>query len=198
MPFQQTLALFKPDLVSSGHSHEVLSIIVNNGLHVICQQTLLLDEERASSFYAEHQGKPFFKNLVNFMTSGPIISLVLAGENAISNWRQLMGHTNIDTAKSESPHSVRALFAQSTTSNAVHGSDSPAAAEREIKFFFPDSPVFIPNKNSSQQMIRDQLSPVLRKALTEMLKSESEITEPIHWLGTYLINSNSIAPTVEE
>ena len=97
-----------------------------------------LSQERAKGFYAEHDGKPFFKDLVSFMTSGPSVLQVLEGENAIARNRELMGSTNPQEAE---PGTIRADFAKSIDANAVHGSDSPASAIREIEFFFSEEQV---------------------------------------------------------
>ena len=97
-----------------------------------------LSQERAKGFYAEHDGKPFFKDLVSFMTSGPVVLQVLEGENAIVRNRELMGSTNPQEAEQGT---IRADFAKSIDANAVHGSDSPASAIREIEFFFSEEQV---------------------------------------------------------
>jgi len=88
-------------------------------------------------FYEEHKGKPFFDSLIEYMSSGPCAALILSKENAIQDWRELMGPTKPDQARIEKPKSIRALFGTDTTRNACHGSDSPKSAEREIAFFFP-------------------------------------------------------------
>ncbi|KAL0244785.1 hypothetical protein GEMRC1_008867 [Eukaryota sp. GEM-RC1] len=138
MTIQETLALFKPDLVASGKQDEVLEIIKKNGLEVLRKEEINLEKARAELFYEEHKERPFFNDLVQFMTSGPIVALKLRGEEAIPKWRSIMGPTNYEKAKSEAPESIRALYANSTQENAVHGSDSPQSAERELKIFFPE------------------------------------------------------------
>ena len=97
-----------------------------------------LNDEKAKGFYAEHEGRPFFNALVEFMTSGPIVVQVLAGENAITKNRELMGDTNPETAN---PGTIRSDFAETIDANAVHGSDSPESAAREIAYFFDDSEI---------------------------------------------------------
>ncbi|KAL0215518.1 hypothetical protein P9112_007702 [Eukaryota sp. TZLM1-RC] len=196
MAIQNTLALFKPDLVASGKQDEVQAIIESNGLTVVRKETITLDRDRAGSFYAEHEGKPFFNSLVDFMTSGPIVALILSGENAIKKWRSIMGPTNVDVARKEAPESIRALFAESTTRNAVHGSDSEESAKREISFYFPEFKHSVPTESEVRQFINDKLSPLLQTALTEMAKIRPD--DPIKWLADYLIANNPNSPQVEE
>jgi len=134
---EQTLALIKPDAVAAGKGEEIVARIEAEGFTVVERDTLTLTKERAEQFYAEHQGKGFFEELVGFMTSGPVIALKLEAANAIKAWRGLMGPTNFETAKKEAPNSIRALYASSMTKNASHGSDSVSAAVRELAFYFP-------------------------------------------------------------
>ena len=136
MSVERTLSIIKPDAVGRNVIGEIISRFEKNGLRVVAARMLRMSEEQASGFYAEHEGKPFYPNLVSYMTSGPVVVQVLEGDNAISLNRQLMGATNPREAE---PGTIRADFAESLDANAVHGSDSPASAEREIAFFFePD------------------------------------------------------------
>jgi nucleoside-diphosphate kinase len=112
---------------------EILSRFENNGLRVVALKMLHMDDEQAGGFYAEHEERPFYTPLVEFMTSGPVTVQVLEGENAIAKNRELMGATNPQEAAAGT---IRADFASSIDANAVHGSDSPASAEREIAYFF--------------------------------------------------------------
>jgi nucleoside-diphosphate kinase len=109
------------------------------GLKIVASKMLHLSVEKAQGFYAEHKGKPFFNALVEFMTSGPVIVQVLAGENAIMLNRELMGNTN---PKEADAGTIRADFAESIDANAVHGSDSPVSAQREIAYFFESTEIF--------------------------------------------------------
>ena len=109
------------------------------GLKIVASKMLHLSVEKAQGFYAEHEGKPFFNALVEFMTSGPVIVQVLAGENAIMLNRELMGNTN---PKEADAGTIRADFAESIDANAVHGSDSPVSAQREIAYFFESTEIF--------------------------------------------------------
>jgi nucleoside-diphosphate kinase len=133
MSVERTLSIIKPDAVSKNVIGEIVSRFEKGGLQVVAMKMLQLDENSAGGFYAEHKGKGFFKDLMEFMTSGPVIVQVLEGENAIARNRELMGATN---PKDAAPGTIRADFAVSIDANAVHGSDSPASAEREIGYFF--------------------------------------------------------------
>jgi len=134
---QYTLAVLKPDAVAAGKADEIVQRIEDEGFLVIERDSVSLSKERAELFYAEHQGKGFFNDLVEFMTSGPVLALKLEKKEAIKEWRALMGPTNFETAKKEAPQSIRALYASSMTKNASHGSDSVSAAVRELNFYFP-------------------------------------------------------------
>ena len=130
---EKTLSIIKPDAVSKNIIGKIISRFEDNGLEIIAAKLIRLSDDEASGFYAEHQGKPFFNALKDFMTSGPVFIQVLQGENAISKNRELMGNT--DPAKAE-VGSIRSDFASSIDANAVHGSDSKESAEREINYFF--------------------------------------------------------------
>ena len=138
MAQERTLSIIKPDAVSNNEVGDIVSRFENAGLKVIAMRMERLSQERAKGFYAEHDGKPFFKDLVSFMTSGPVVLQVLEGENAIVRNRELMGSTNPQEAEQGT---IRADFAKSIDANAVHGSDSPASAIREIEFFFSEEQV---------------------------------------------------------
>jgi nucleoside-diphosphate kinase len=133
MTLERTLSIIKPDAVAKGHVEEICERLSSNGLTIIKKQSLHLDREKAEGFYIEHKGKPFFEDLVTFMTSGPVQVQVLEGEEAISKYRDVMGNTNPQEA---APGTIRADFADSIDANAVHGSDSPESAKREIEYFF--------------------------------------------------------------
>jgi nucleoside diphosphate kinase len=133
---EHTLAVIKPDAVAAGKGQEICDRIESEGFSIIERCSVSLTKERAEAFYAEHQGKGFFADLVEFMTSGPVIALKLEKKDAIKAWRSLMGPTNFETAKKEAPQSIRALYASSMTKNASHGSDSVSAAVRELDFYF--------------------------------------------------------------
>jgi nucleoside-diphosphate kinase len=133
MAVERTLSIIKPDAVAKNVIGKVISRFEDGGLTVVAAKMMQLTDETAGGFYAEHRERGFFKDLVEFMTSGPVIVQVLEGENAIARNRELMGAT--DPAKAE-PGTIRADFAKSIDANAVHGSDSAASAAREIAYFF--------------------------------------------------------------
>ncbi|MGD9661001.1 MAG: nucleoside-diphosphate kinase [Porticoccaceae bacterium] len=135
MAIERTLSIIKPDAVAKNVIGEIISRFEKDGLKVIAAKMIQLSREQAEGFYAEHKERPFFKDLVGFMTSGPVVVQVLEGENAIARNRELMGATNPQEA---APGTIRADFAETIDANAVHGSDSPSAAGREVKYFFDD------------------------------------------------------------
>lgn len=138
MAVERTLSIIKPDAVAKDVIGEIFSRFEKSGLHIIAAKMLHLTQEQAEGFYAEHKDRGFFRDLVAFMTSGPVVVQVLEGENAIAANRELMGATN---PKEAAAGTIRADFAQSIDANAVHGSDSPASAEREIAYFFDDAEI---------------------------------------------------------
>jgi len=133
MLIERTLSIIKPDAVARNIIGQIYSRFENAGLKVVAAKMLTLEDETAGGFYAEHKGKPFYDDLIEFMTSGPIMVQVLEGEDSITLNRDLMGTTNPAEAK---PGTIRADFAKSIDANAVHGSDSATSAEREINYFF--------------------------------------------------------------
>ena len=135
MAIQRTLSIIKPDAVAKNVIGEIISRFEKNNLKIIAAKLIPLSASDAGGFYAEHKGKPFYDDLIEFMTSGPVFIQVLEGEDAISKNRELMGNT--DPSKAD-PGTIRADFAQTIDANAVHGSDSEISAEREIAFFFSD------------------------------------------------------------
>ena len=133
MALERTLSIIKPDAVAKGHVEEICKRLEDAGLSITEKKSIHLDDALAEGFYIEHKGKPFFEDLIKFMTSGPIQVQVLEGENSIFNYREVMGSTN---PKEATPGTIRADFAESIDANAVHGSDSPESAKREIDYFF--------------------------------------------------------------
>lgn len=131
----RTLSLIKPDAVRKNKIGEILSRFEQNDLKIIAARMLTLSAQEAAQFYAAHAQRPFYAGLIDFMSSGAVVALVLCGEDAIAQNRTLMGATNPQQA---APGTIRADFADNVEQNAVHGSDSPEAAAVEIAFFFPD------------------------------------------------------------
>lgn len=133
MSIERTLSMIKPDAVKNNHVGEIYHRFERNGLTVIAAKMMHLSTEQAGEFYAVHKERPFYGELVEFMSSGPIMVQVLEGPSAISQYRDLMGATNPDEA---APGTIRAEFADSVGENAVHGSDAAETAQEEINFFF--------------------------------------------------------------
>ena len=138
MATERTLSIIKPDAVSKNIIGKIISRFEDNGLQIVAGKLIQLDDEMASGFYAEHEGRPFFNDLKKFMTSGPVFVQVLEGEGAIQKNRELMGSTNPQEAD---PGTIRADFANSIDANAVHGSDSETSAVREINYFFSEEEI---------------------------------------------------------
>ena len=130
-----TYAMIKPDAVEAKHCGKIIDMIEHNGFEVIRMQKVILDKELAEEFYAEHKEKPFFGELVEFVTSGPVVIMALYKDNAIVAWRELIGAT--DPAKA-APNTIRALFGSNLGKNAVHGSADAESAVRELDLFFPE------------------------------------------------------------
>jgi nucleoside-diphosphate kinase len=139
MTAERTLSIIKPDAVASNVIGKIYSRFESNGLKILAAQMRLLSRAEAEGFYAVHRERPFFKDLVDFMTSGPVMIQVLEGEGAIAKNRDLMGATDPTKA---APGTIRADFAQSIDANAVHGSDGPETAAIEIAYFFPTHSVY--------------------------------------------------------
>ncbi|MDN5682259.1 nucleoside-diphosphate kinase [Corynebacterium glyciniphilum] len=133
---ERTLILIKPDGVSRGLVGEIIARIERKGLTLSALDLRVADRETAEKHYAEHSDKPFFGDLVDFVTSAPMIAGIVEGERAIDAWRQLVGGT--DPVSKATPGSIRGDFATSVGENVVHGSDSPESAEREIGIWFPN------------------------------------------------------------
>lgn len=133
MAIERTLSIIKPDAVAKNVIGEIESRFEKAGLKLVEMQMKQLSKEEAEGFYAEHKERPFFGDLVSFMTSGPVVVQVLEGENAIARNRELMGATN---PKEAAEGTIRRDFAESIDANAVHGSDSATSAAREIAYFF--------------------------------------------------------------
>ena len=139
MTIQRTLSIIKPDATSKNIIGRIIDRFEENGLKVVAGKLIHMDQAKAAGFYAEHEGRPFFPNLVEYMTSAPVFVQVLEGENAVLKNRELMGSTNPSEAD---PGTIRADFAETIDANAVHGSDSSESAAREISYFFDDSEIF--------------------------------------------------------
>ena len=138
MAVERTLSIIKPDAVGKNIIGKIYSRFETNGLKIVAAKMLRLSDEVAGGFYAEHRERPFFPDLIEFMTSGPVVVQVLEGVGAVAKNRELMGATN---PKEAAEGTIRADFASSIDANAVHGSDSPESAAREIAYFFAASEI---------------------------------------------------------
>ncbi len=138
MAIERTLSIIKPDAVAKNVIGEIYSRFEKAGLKIVASKMMQMDDEKAGGFYAEHKERPFYGDLVAFMTSGPVVVQVLEGENAVLAHRELLGATN---PKEAAVGTIRADFAATIDENAVHGSDSVESAAREVSYFFADNEV---------------------------------------------------------
>ena len=139
MTLERTLSIIKPDATSKNVIGKIIDRFETNGFKVVAGKLMHMDHYKAAGFYAEHSERPFFPNLVEYMTSAPVFVQVLEGENAVLKNRELMGATNPSDAE---PGTIRADFAETIDANAVHGSDSIESATREISYFFEANEIF--------------------------------------------------------
>ncbi|MES9830078.1 MAG: nucleoside-diphosphate kinase [Candidatus Thiodiazotropha sp.] len=135
MAIEQTLSIIKPDAVAKNVIGKIYSRFESAGLRIVASRMFQLSREQAGEFYAVHKARPFYNDLIDFMTSGPVMVQVLEGDNAISRNREIMGATNPQEAAAGT---IRVDFADTVDENAVHGSDGPDTARVEIGFFFPE------------------------------------------------------------
>jgi nucleoside-diphosphate kinase len=135
---ERTFSIIKPNAVADNNIGKIISLFEKEGLRIAALKLTHLSKEKAEGFYIEHKDRPFFGSLVGFMTEGPVVLMVLEGENAVEKNRKLMGATNPANAEEGT---IRKLYAKSIEANAVHGSDSQAAADREINYFFDKNEV---------------------------------------------------------
>ena len=136
---ERTLSIIKPDATTRNITGKINTIIEDSGLKIVAQKMIHLSKAHAAEFYVQHKDRPFYDNLVEFMSSAPVVVQVLEGKNAIADYRKIMGATNPDVAEEGT---IRKTFALSIDKNSVHGSDSIAAAQREIGFFFSQVDIF--------------------------------------------------------
>ncbi len=139
MGLENTLSIIKPDAVEARKSGHIIGLLEENGFEIIAKKKITLKREEAEKFYSIHKDKPFFNELVTFMTSGPVVVQVLEKENAVSDYRKIMGDTNPEMAEK---NTIRNLYGTSIQCNAVHGSDSIINAKKEVSFFFSEMELF--------------------------------------------------------
>lgn len=190
---ERTLAIIKPDALHK--AEEIEDIILRSGFTILQKRRVHLTPEQASDFYAEHYGKLFFPSLVAYMSSGPILGMVLAREKAIPYWRELIGPTNTLKARQTHPDCLRSIYGSDDQRNGLHGSDSYASAEREIRFFFPDSIVEpIAAGQAAKDYLAKAVNPTLLKGLTQLSKQKPQ--DPVIWLADWLLENNPNKPQV--
>lgn len=190
---ERTLVMIKPDIVHK--SDQIIPELEEAGYVVLQQRRVKFTPEQASDLYAEHYGKMFFPSLIAFMSSGPTLAMVVAKRNAIKDFREILGPTNSEQAREVDPKSFRARYGTDTLKNALHGSESQLAAEREIRFIFPDSitePIL--SGDESTQYLEKKVNQTLIKGLTELCKTKP--AEPIKWLATWLLANNPNQPRI--
>ena len=135
----KTFSIIKPDATKRKITGSINKLIEDSGLKIVAQKLIKLSENQAKEFYSIHKEKPFFNDLIEYMTSEPVVVQVLSGENAVESYRNIMGATNPENAE---PGTIRKLFALNVQENSVHGSDSPENAMKEIEFFFKSDEIF--------------------------------------------------------
>ncbi|MDZ4869661.1 MAG: nucleoside-diphosphate kinase [Alphaproteobacteria bacterium] len=138
MATERTFSIIKPDATRRNLTGKIIDRLETSGLHIVAQKRLWLSQKQAEAFYGVHKERPFFHDLVKFMTSGPVVVQVLEGANAVAKYREVMGATD---PKKANPGTIRKDFAESIEANSVHGSDSAENAAIEIKFFFADTEI---------------------------------------------------------
>jgi nucleoside-diphosphate kinase len=138
MATERTFSIIKPDATRRNLTGKIIDRLETSGLRVVASKRMWLSQKQAEGFYAVHKERPFFHDLVKFMTSGPVVVQVLEGANAVAKYREVMGATD---PKKANPGTIRKDFAESIEANSVHGSDSPENAAIEIKFFFADTEI---------------------------------------------------------
>ncbi|CAH8643931.1 unnamed protein product [Heterobilharzia americana] len=192
---ERTLVIIKPDIIH--HADQIEEFILKKGFFIIQKRRVHLTPEQVSEFYAEHYGKIFFPTLVAYISSGPIEVLVIAKENAISIWRELIGPQNALKAKAIAPESLRAIYGTDDQQNGIHGSDSFTSAEREIRFFFPDTVVEpIPVRLAAKDYLARNVNPTLLRGLTELCKQKPK--DPVLWLADWLLENNPNRPRLSD
>ncbi|KAH8865481.1 Nucleoside diphosphate kinase 5 isoform 2 [Schistosoma japonicum] len=192
---ERTLSIIKPDIIH--YADKIEEFILGKGFSIIQKRHVHLTPEQASEFYAEHYGKISFPTIVSYISSGPIEVLIIARENAISIWRELLGPQNVLKAKVIAPESLRAVYGTDDQQNGLHGSDSFTSAEREIRFFFPNTVVLpIPVRLAVKDYLAKNVNPTLLKALTEMCKEKPKDT--VLWLSDWLLKNNPNKPHLND
>ncbi|XP_003245033.1 probable nucleoside diphosphate kinase 5 [Acyrthosiphon pisum] len=190
--FQCTLAIIKPEVTRL--MHKVECVMAQNGFIVIMKEVLRLSRDQAAEFYAEHALATYFTRLVDHMSGDPIVVYVLSKRNCVEEWQRLIGPADVPRAKRLFPVSLRAIYGvekgPDPVANAFHGSDSPAAAEREIKYFFPNMKLDPTTdvEDDLVEYIKDAMMPTISKGLSEMFNIQPN--DPLRWFGNWLLTRN--------
>uniref|UniRef100_A0A3Q3VS56 Nucleoside diphosphate kinase B n=1 Tax=Mola mola TaxID=94237 RepID=A0A3Q3VS56_MOLML len=192
---ERTLALIKPDAIHK--AEEIEDDILKSGFTILQKRKLQLSPEQCSDFYADQYGKHFFPSLTAFMSSGPIIAMTLARNDAITHWKFIIGPVNSIRARETHPDSLRAKYGISELQNALHGSKSFHAAVREIKFMFPNSVIEpFPSREATEEYLSRHVRPTLLRGLTEVCKHKP--LNPCIWLADWFIKNNPNMPQICE
>ncbi|XP_028271270.1 nucleoside diphosphate kinase homolog 5 [Parambassis ranga] len=190
---ETTLAIIKPDAFQK--AEEIEDIILKSGFIIPQKRILQLSPEQCSDFYADHYGKVFFTSLTDFMSSGPIVAMTLARDNAIDHWKSIIGPVNSTKARESHPECLRAKYGTSHLKNAVHGSETFYAAVKEIKFMFPDSVIEpFPSREANEDYLRRHVNPVLLHGLTELCKNKP--LDPCIWFADWLLKNDPSEPQI--
>jgi nucleoside diphosphate kinase len=170
-PVEKTVAIIKPDIVKTDRVEQLVKVIKIHGLEVISTREVTFTPEKVAEFYKEHVSKPYFRNLVDFLTSAPAIVLILEGPDAIIKWRTLMGPGDSEKAREMAPNSIRALFGSNVLENAVYGSDSAIIASRDIDLFFNDGTA----AKAAEEQERERLA---AETAAQVSKLEEKVFNP--------------------
>lgn len=184
MPIESTLALVKPDAFD--RADQIVAALKSAGFVVAEREVVALTKSRAAEFYQEHNGRPFFDDLVTLMSSGSTVALVLRREDAVAHCRTVMGPTDPEEARDSAPTSIRSEFGTNVQRNATHASYSLGAAAREINFFFPKHAPAHTSSKAAKEWLGRTVGPTLTIALTQLCRLMP--TEPERWLGEYLLS----------
>lgn len=192
---ERTLAIVKPDAMNK--VTEIEDIILRNGFSILQKRKVHLSPEQASDFYVEHYGKMFFPSLVAYMSSAPIAVLVLAKDQAITSWRELLGPTNPFKARETHPGCLRDTYGKDQMRNALHGSETFSASEREIRFLFPNNVIEpLSVGQSAKDYLSKEINPTMLAGLTELCKKKPG--DPVTWLADWLIENNPNKPNIKD
>jgi nucleoside diphosphate kinase len=200
---EQTLALIKPNAMSPFLVEQIMEIIRKHRFEVLIKKKIWLTKDQVMKFYAEHEGRPFFNNLVEFLSAAPIFALVLAREDAVKTWREVMGPTNPNRAKEDAPRSIRALCGVDNLINSVYGSDSVEAAKRDIALLFEsdmaqsimDIPYVEPEGASS---VSQKTFAILKPDVAGYSEKVEAIIQKIIWSGMTVYKREEFQMTREQ